>query len=364
MSDSPLKLRPGIQDAPIYVPGAHGDDSSGIPPAVLSANENALGPSPDAIAAYQQNAALHRYPEGGSVLLRNAIGERYNIDPARIVCGAGSDELITLLERCYVGEDDEVLQSQHGFLMYAITAMTVGAKPVFAPEKALHTDVDALLAKVTDRTRICFVANPNNPTGTYISGDELRRLRDGLRDDILLVVDAAYSEYVDAPGYSDGRDLVDDYDNVVMLRTFSKIYGLAALRLGWCYAPAAVVDALNRVRSPFNVSAAAQAAGVAAIADQAHVDASVAHNNVQLKRLTSALQQLGMDVPPSVGNFVLARFTDADTAANANAFLADKGVIVRAVSAYGLTDCLRMTVGTVEENDRLLAAITDFLTAG
>ena len=218
-----------------------------------------------------------------------------------------------------------------------------------------------MLAQVTERTKICFVANPNNPTGTYISGSELRRLREGLRDDILLAVDAAYSEYVDLPDYSDGRDLVDDYENVVMLRTFSKIFGLAALRLGWCYAPAAVVDALNRVRSPFNVSVPAQAAGLAALADREHIALTIDTNTEQLRRLTGALAQLGIASPPSVGNFVLAQFRDADMAHRANAYLMEHGVIVRSVAAYGLAECLRMTVGTAAENDRLLAALTDFL---
>jgi histidinol-phosphate aminotransferase len=364
MSTSPLKTRPGIADAPIYVPGAHGDDSAGIPPAVLSANENPLGPSRKAIEAYGAAQALHRYPDGGAIALRDALGARFGMDPDRIVCGAGSDELITLLTRCYVGEGDEVLQSRHGFLMYGITARTVGAMPVLAPETDLHTDVDSLLSHVTDRTRICFVANPNNPTGTYIAAAELRRLREGLREDILLVVDAAYSEYVDAPDYSDGRELVDAFENVVMLRTFSKMFGLAALRLGWCYAPAAVVDALNRVRSPFNVAVPAQAAGVAALADLDHADRSKRHNDAQLKRLAGALGQLGLSVPPSVGNFLLAGFGDAETAKRANAHLAEAGVIVRAVAAYGLPEYLRVTVGTEAENDRLLAALSDFVNKG
>lgn len=361
MTNSPLKLRPGIADAPIYVPGAHGDEVGGMPPAVLSANENPLGPSQDAIAAFAEAQALHRYPDGGTVALRDALGARFGLDPARIVCGAGSDELITMLIRCYVGEGDEVLQSQHGFLMYGITARTVGATPVLAPETDLHTDVDALLANVTDRTRICFVANPNNPTGTYISRAEMKRLRAGLRDDILLAVDAAYSEYVDAPDYSDGRDLVDAHENVVMLRTFSKMFGLASLRLGWCYGPDGVTDALNRVRGPFNVSAPAQAAGVAALADVAHATESKRHNDAQLRRLAGALGQLGLSVPPSVGNFVLAGFQNAEMAKKANDHLAAAGVIVRAVAAYGLPEYLRITVGTVDENDRLLDALTDFL---
>lgn len=361
MTDTPLKLRPGIADAPIYVPGAHGDNDGGVPPAVLSANENPLGPSPNAIAAFGEARALHRYPDGGAVDLRNALGARFDLDPNKIVCGAGSDELITMLVRCYVGEGDEVLQSQHGFLMYGITARTVGATPVLAPETDLRTDVDALLAHVTDRTRVCFVANPNNPTGTYISRAELRRLREGLRDDILLAVDAAYSEYVETPDYSDGRDLVDEYENVVMLRTFSKMFGLASLRLGWCYAPDGVTDALNRVRGPFNVSAPAQAAGVAALADKNHAAESKRHNDAQLKRLAGALGQLGLTVPPSVGNFLLAGFNDPETAKKANRHLESTGVIVRAVAAYGLPEYLRITVGTADENDRLLDALTDFL---
>jgi histidinol-phosphate aminotransferase len=365
MTKSPLILRPGIAEAPIYVPGAHGDDTAAIPPAVLSANENPLGPSPKAIAAYGEAIHLNRYPDGGATLLRQTLAAQFGLDVNHIVCGAGSDELITLLIRCYVGPGDEVLQTQHGFLMYGITAKTVGATPVLAPETPdLHTDVDALLACVTDKTRICFVANPNNPTGTYIPGSELRRLRDGLREDILLVIDAAYSEYVDAPDYSDGRDMVEDYQNVVMLRTFSKLYGLAALRLGWCYAPVAVVDALNRVRSPFNVNSSAQAAGIAALGDQDHVDLSLAQNAEQLKRLCGALSQLGLGFPPSVCNFLLIRFNDADTAKRALTHLADQGVIVRSVAGYGLADSLRATIGTAAENDRLIAGLTDFMNNG
>jgi len=360
MSETPLKLRPGIADAPIYVPGSHGDGTGG-PPAVLSANENPLGPSEKAIDAYREAVSLHRYPDGGAVALREKLGETFGLDPSLIVCGAGSDELITMLIRCYVGEGDEVLQSRHGFLMYGISARTVGATPVFAPEtEDLHADVDALLAAVTEKTRICFIANPNNPTGTYISRDELIRLREGLRDDILLAVDAAYSEYVDAEDYTDGRDMVDTYPNVVMLRTFSKIFGMASVRLGWTYAPSAVVDALNRVRSPFNVSAPAQAAGVAALADKAHIEESIRQNREQRTRLTGALRQLGLTVPDSVGNFLLVRFADEATANAANAHLVSDGVIVRAIGAYGLADCLRVTVGTAAENDRLLNSLTDF----
>ena len=360
---SPLIARPGIAEAPAYIPGKHGSDEEGVVPVVLSANENPLGPSPEAIKAYSAEAALHRYPDGGATALRNAIGARFDLNPDQIVCGAGSDELITLLSRCFVGPGDEILQSRHGFLMYSITAKTLGADTVMAPETDLHSDVDAILAGVTEKTKICFIANPNNPTGTYIPASEIRRLREGLRDDILLVIDAAYTEYVEEADYTDGRELVDEYENVVMMRTFSKLFGLASLRLGWCYAPVGVVDLLNRVRGPFNVSAPAQAAGVAALADWSHVERSLAENKEQRSRLSGALAQLGLTVPPSHGNFVLARFADAETAKKADAYLDSKGVIVRSVAGYGLPESLRMTVGTAEENTRLLEALTDFMSA-
>lgn len=351
--------RPGVMDAPLYVPGTHkaGDD-----PAILSANENPLGCSPAAVEAFRAAAGhLNRYPEGGSVDLREAIGAVHGLDPAHIVCGAGSDELITLLIRAYAGPGDEVLYSRHGFLMYPITARTVGAEPVAAPESNLATDVDQMLAHVTERTRIVFVANPNNPTGSWIPAGELERLRAGLPEHVLLVLDSAYAEYVEADGYDDGRRLVDAGRNTVMTRTFSKIYGLAALRLGWCYAPANVVDVLNRLRSPFNINAAAQAAGLAAVRDQDFVKRSVAENAAQRLRLTQSLQQLGLDVPPSVCNFVLAGFKDEETAAAANAYLLSRGVIVRVMAAYGLPRYLRVTVGTSEEVTRLLDGIADFL---
>ena len=208
---------------------------------------------------------MHRYPDGGAVALREALAATIHADPAQIVCGAGSDELLQLLTRAYAGPGDEVLYSQHGFLVYPIAAQSVGATPVAAPEKNLRTDVDALLAHVTPRTKICFVAEPNNPTGSYIGAAELKRLRDGLPEHVLLVVDAAYAEYVDRADYTDGTDLVKAHDNVVMSRTFSKIHGLAALRLGWAFCPPAVADVLNRIRGPFNTPAPALAAGVAAL---------------------------------------------------------------------------------------------------
>ena len=263
-----LTARPGIMEIAAYVPGEHSLPGDG-PIHRMASNESALGPSPKAVEAYRAVAGdLFRYPDASAKAVRVALGKEYGIDPDCVVCGAGSDDVLQLLVRAYAGPGDEVLYSQYGFLVYPIAAKAVGATPVAAPEKDVKTDVDALLKAVTPRTRICFVANPNNPTGSYISGAELERLRAGLPDNVLLVVDAAYAEYVDLPDYESGLTMVQRYGNVVMTRTFSKIFGLAALRLGWAYCPPAVADVLNRIRGPFNVPAPAQAAGVAALGDR------------------------------------------------------------------------------------------------
>src|SRR6516164_7901193 len=270
--------RPGILEIAAYVAGEA--KIAGIErPIRLASNESALGPSAKAIAAYRALAGeIHRYPDGSAEELRAALGRHHGLDPARIVCGAGSDELITLLLRSYAGPGDEVLYSRHGFLMYPINAQTVGATPVAAPEQALTTDVDALLERVTERTRIVFVANPNNPTGTYLGAAEMARLHAGLPPSVVLAIDAAYAEFVNRNDYEAGAALVDRADNVVMLRTFSKIYALAGLRLGWAYCPPAVAEVLDRVRGPFNVSAPALAAGVAAIEYVAAIEQARAHN--------------------------------------------------------------------------------------
>lgn len=351
------KPQPGIMDIQAYVGGGH--EVPGVDRVVvLSANESPLGPSPKAVDAYRELAtSLHRYPEGGSTDLRRAIAERFGCDEDRIVCGNGSDELIGLLVRAYAGQGDEVLYSRHGFLMYPIAAMSAGATPVAATEANYTVDVDAMLAKVTDKTRMVFVANPNNPTGSYISSDEMQRLRDGLPDDVLLVIDAAYAEYVTRNDYAAGADMVEKYDNVVMTRTFSKIFGLAALRLGWAYCPPEVADVLNRIRGPFNVTAAAQAAGVAALSDVAHTDEGRAHNGVWLPWLTKELTALGLTVHPSVGNFILVRFASAEAANEGYAALMAAGCIARLVAGYGLPECIRITVGTEEENRIVVDAL-------
>ncbi len=351
------KPQSGIMDIQAYVGGGH--EVPGVDRVVvLSANETPLGPSPSAVRAYRDLAdSLHRYPEGGSTDLRQAIAERFGCDADRIVCGNGSDELIALITRAYAGQGDEVLFSRHGFLMYQISARAAGATPVAASEANYTVDVDAMLAQVSDRTRVCFVANPNNPTGSYISADEMRRLHDGLPDDVLLVVDSAYAEYVTRNDYAAGIDLVEEFDNVVMTRTFSKIFGLAALRLGWAYCPPAVADVLNRIRGPFNVTAAAQAAGIAALSDVSHADEGRAHNDIWLPWLTKALTDLGLTVHPSVGNFILVRFESAQAADDGYAALMAAGCIARQVAGYGLPECIRITVGLEDENRIVVDAL-------
>jgi histidinol-phosphate aminotransferase len=354
-----LTPRPGIMDIAPYVPGE--SKAAGAAETLkLSSNESALGPSPKAKTAYLKLAEeLHRYPDGAAAELRAALGKHYGLDPARIVCGAGSDELIALLVKGYVGPGDEVLLSEYGFLMYPIQALAHGATPVKAPEKNFTADVDAMLAKVTARTRMVFLANPNNPTGTYLPASEVQRLRDNLRPDVLLVIDAAYAEYVVRNDYTSGAELVDRYSNVVMTRTFSKIYGMAALRLGWAYCPADVADVINRIRGPFNVTAAAQAAGIAAVNDVAFTDKARAHNDIWRPWLEAEVRKLGFEVTPSVGNFVLIRFP-GDTVGKADEALKRKGVVGRRVAAYGLPDCLRITVGTEAENRAVIDGLKAF----
>jgi histidinol-phosphate aminotransferase len=359
----PLRPRPGILEIEPYVGGKA--DVEGLANAVkLSANEAALGPSPKAVEALRAAAArAHRYPDGEARALREAIGRRFDLDPAHIVCGSGSDELLQLLMRAYVGSGEEVLYSAHGFLMYKLTALALGAIPVAAPEHDLRTDVDALLARVTSRTRAVFVANPNNPTGSYLRHEELARLHAGLPEDVLLVIDAAYAEYVDRDDCATGRELVDSAHNVVMTRTFSKLFGLAALRLGWLYAPPAVIAVLHRVRGPFNVSALAQTAGIAALEDRDHQAAEYANNQRWRPWLAEQLAGLGLKVHPSAANFVLVGFDEsgAASAPAASAWLERQGILARPMAAYGLPHCLRITVGREGENQMVVDCLREFL---
>jgi histidinol-phosphate aminotransferase len=354
--------RPGVLTINPYVPG-----KSSAPGVArihkLSSNETPLGPSPKAIEAYRDVAAhLEEYPDGAATKLREAIGHVFGLDPARIVCGAGSDDLLNLLARAYLRDGDEAIHTTHGFLVYPIATLGAGAVPIIAAERDHTADVDAILAAVTKRTRIVFLANPNNPTGTYVPFDEVKRLHRGLPAHTLLVIDAAYAEYVRRNDYETGIELVATSENVVMCRTFSKVHGLAALRLGWMYGPAHVVDVVNRIRGPFNVNAAAIYAGIAAIEDTAHVERSVAHNDRWLLWLTEEIAALGLRVTPSVANFVLIHFPETGhTAAEADKFLTARGLILRQVASYGLPHCLRMSVGTEEANRKVVAALAAFL---
>lgn len=355
--------RPGVLDIAAYVPGKSA--APGVDKIYkLSSNESPLGASPKAIAAYQSVAHdLQDYPDGPATALREAIGKSFGLDPDRIICGAGSDDLISLLTRCYLTDGDEAIYTTYGFLMYPIAITGVGAKPVVAAETNLTVDVDAIIKAVTPKTKMVFIANPNNPTGTYIPFDEVKRLHASLPPHVLLVLDAAYAEYVRRNDYEAGIELVATSDNVVMLRTFSKIHGLAALRLGWIYGPVHIIDALNRIRGPFNVNAPAIVAGIASINDSEHLDKSRAHNDKWLPWLTEEMEKLGLKVTPSVANFLLLHFpeTPGKTAAEADAFLTSRGLIMRAVRAYQLPHCLRMTVGTEEANRLAVKTLAEFM---
>ncbi len=328
----------------------------------LSSNEGAFGPPPAAQAAFARVAGeLHRYPDGGSFGLRRAIGARFGLDPARIVCGTGSDELIQHLAAIYGGPGADILMSMHGFSMYQIAGTYAGSRVIKVPERHLAADVDALAGAVTPATRILFLANPNNPTGSLLAQSELARLRRLLPGHVLLALDAAYAEYVDDPDYDPGVALVDAGEDTVMLRTFSKVYALGGLRVGWCYAPPPVCDALERVRGAFNVNLAAQAAAVAALAEPGWVERSREHNARARARLSAALEGCGIKVWPSQANFVLADFATPERARAADAALRARGVIVRATGGYDLPHCLRITIGTTEECALVADALARFM---
>jgi histidinol-phosphate aminotransferase len=355
--------RPGVLDIAPYVPGK--SSAPGVAKVFkLSSNETPLGPSANAIAAYRAAGAhLEDYPDGSAAALRDGIGAVFGLDPDRIVCGAGSDDLLNLLARAYLTDGDEGIYTKHGFVVYPIATMGTGAKAIAAGEKDFTADVDAILKAVTPKTKIVFLANPNNPTGTYVPFDEVKRLQKSLPAHVLLVLDAAYAEYVQRKDDESGIELVATTDHVVMTRTFSKIYGLAALRLGWMYGPAHVVDAVNRIRGPFNVNAPAIAAGIAAIRDTAHVEKSRAHNTRWLAWLTEEIGKLGLKVTPSAANFVLIHFPESKRrpAKEADAFLTKRGLILRQVGVYKLPNALRMSVGTEEANRLVVQALKEFL---
>ena len=361
-SNGPL-ARDGIGDIAPYVPGRTKADP-GVKVIKLSSNEAALGPSPRAVEAFHTvSGNLHRYPDGDAYGLRQAIGAHFGLNPDRVICGAGSDELLTLLAQCYLNPGDEAVMSRHGFLLYEIATKAAGGVIIKVPETDLRGDVDAILGHISARTKIVFIANPNNPTGTYLTQAEMRRLQAGLPKHVLLVVDAAYAEFVRRNDYDAGIELVSGADNVVMTRTFSKVFGLAGLRIGWAFAPQKIIETLNRVRGPFNASIPAQAAAIAALEDRAFLETAITHNSQWLDWLSTEIKKLGLPIVPSVGNFLLVEFTPDKglTASAVEAALAQQGILVRAVKAYGLENHLRISIGLEHENKAVIDALKSIL---
>lgn len=350
--------KPGVQRIAPYVGGAApAKGQEGV--VKLSSNENPFGPSEAAKTAYRHAGRdLHRYPDTGHHALREAIAEAHGLDPERIVCGAGSGEVLSLICQAFAGQGDEVILTEHGFAMYPIYANAAGAKPVTVPERERTVDVDAILARAGRRTKIVFVANPANPTGTMLGGNEIGRLAAGLPRGCLLVLDGAYAEYVE--GYDGGAALVDRSENVVMTRTFSKIHGLGGLRVGWMYGPVRVVDAVNRIRGPFNLSDVQQAVAEAAVRDRAHAIRSREENTRLRAWMAEALAELGLPSDTSTANFVLVRFPSEDAARACLAFLKEEGILVRHVANYGLPRALRITVGDEASCRRVVHEIGRF----
>jgi histidinol-phosphate aminotransferase len=353
--------KPGILDIAPYVGGK--SKLEGVSePVKLSSNENPLGCSGAARDAYLAAVErLHIYPDGRATKLREAVAAKFGLEPERLIFGNGSDEVFALLNQAYLQPGDVMVTSQYGFLAYRISAKANQAEIRLAPEPDYRVDVDAILEMVDARTKLVFVSNPGNPTGSWNSGEEIRRLHAGLRDDVILVIDEAYAEYVTEPGWESALDLAREAPNVVVTRTFSKIHGLAGLRVGFGYAPLSVAEAVDRIRLPFNNSIPAQEAAIAAMTDEAHQERSRELVRQWRPRLTQSIRGMGFEVMPSAGNFVLVRFPNAaKTAAQADAFLHGRGIIVRPVGGYGLPDCLRITVGTAEQNGQLLDALQAF----
>lgn len=354
-----IEPKPGILDIHLYVGGDAG--LQGFDKVLkLSSNESPIGPSAKAVAAYRSVAGqLQLYPSSDHAGLRAAIAKIHGVDADRVICGDGSDEVLAWLGQAYAGPGDEVLYTEHGFMMYEISARAAGATPVKVPETNRRVDVDKLLAACNARTKLVFIANPGNPTGTMLDAGEVARLADNLPPQTLLVLDGAYAEFV--PGFDGGASIVDTRRNVMMTRTFSKIYGLGGLRVGWGYGPKEVIDVLNRLRGPFNVTAAGLAAAEAAVADIAHTDYCRAENAKWRDWLQGELAAIGIASDESSANFILARFRDADQAGAADAALRQQGVIVRRVGGYGFPEGLRITIGTGDACRKVAAILAEFM---
>jgi histidinol-phosphate aminotransferase len=352
--------KPGILDIAPYVGGKSKIDGV-AEPMKLSSNENMLGAGEKARAAYEAAIRnIHIYPDGRATKLRAAVAEHHGLEPERLIFGNGSDEVFALLNQTYLTPGDDIVTGQYGFLAYRISALANQASVRLAPEPDFKATPEALLEQVTERTRIVYVSSPSNPTGSYNTPDEIRRLHEGLRPDVLLVIDEAYAEYVTEPDWETSFELARSSENVVVTRTFSKIHGLGGLRIGFGYAPLKVAEAVDRIRLPFNVSVPGIEAAVAALGDETHQKASRELIQTWRPRLTQSLRGFGFDVLPSAGNFVLVRFADVETCQAANDWLNRKGIIVRPVGGYGLPQCLRITVGTDDQNRAVIDAMSEF----
>ena len=359
MTDAPAP-KPGILDIAPYVGGKSRIEGV-AEPMKLSSNENMLGAGQKAREAYEAAVRnIHIYPDGRATKLRGAVADHHGLEPERLIFGNGSDEVFALLNQCYLTPGDNIVTGQYGFLAYRISALANQASVKLAPEPAFKATPEALLEQVDERTRIVYVSSPSNPTGSYNTGEEIRRLHEGLRPDVLLVVDEAYAEYVTEPDWETSFGLARDSENIVVTRTFSKIHGLGGLRIGFGYAPLKVAEAVDRIRLPFNVSVPGIEAAVAALGDEAHQQASRDLIHTWRPRMTQAIRGFGFEVLPSAGNFVLVRFRDAEQAQAANAYLNTKGVIVRPVGGYGLPEALRITIGTEDQNRAVLDALSEF----
>lgn len=357
------EAKPWINAIHAYTPGkAKSDDGRVL--IKLSANENPLGCSPDATAALvAAKSTLARYPDPASGALREALGAHYHLESDRIVCGTGSDELLNLAAMGYAGAGDEIIYVRYGFSVYDIAARKCAATVVVAPDRDYGTDVDALLALVNERTRVVFVANPNNPTGTYSTDEEIARLHAGLPSDCVLVLDQAYGEYLEDDGPA-AFNLARQHGNVLITRTFSKIYGLAAERIGWAYGQPHLIETMNRIRAPFNVTAAGQAAAIAALSDTAFVEHSRAHNNAWREWMAKEIASLsnhGLKAVPSWANFLMIMFDGKVSAETVYMALMDAGYIVRWLPGQGLGSGLRITIGTEDENRGVIQAMRTIL---
>lgn len=358
-----IQPKPGILDIAPYV-GGKSKIEGVAEPMKLSSNENALGAGQKARDAYQSAVAnIHIYPDGRASKLRDAVADHHGLEPERLIFGNGSDEVFALLNQTYLQPGDNIVTGQYGFLAYRISALANQASVKLAPEPGFKAEVDAILEQVDDRTRIVYISSPSNPTGSYNTAEETRRLHAALPSNVLLVIDEAYAEFVTAPDWETSFPLARDADNVIVTRTFSKIHGLGGLRIGFGYAPLKVAEAVDRIRLPFNVSVPGLEAAVAALGDEAHQKASRDLVETWRPRLTQAIKGFGFEVFPSAGNFVLVRFASAERSAAANDYLHTKGIIVRPVGGYGLHDCLRITIGTDDQNRAVLDALSEFAAA-